>query len=258
MTIRVLLSLLFGFFRPAIDETPPPGDDTPPGDGDAPPEDPAEPELDLEGSGDGDEHPQGEPDDKVSPDLKAEREARAREKERADRFEREATELRTRHTPPPSEEDRIRDEEERILKNPETNELQKWQIQANRELRANRSQSQAALLRAEDLSDQTSFRAICMSDPIAKRYETRIEQELSRIRAQGRNAPREAIYNYMLGKDMRDGKFKKKAATPAPKNDDKNSGVNRGRLPGARSDVHGRTGLSEREKRAKRLENVQI
>jgi hypothetical protein len=125
-------------------------------------------------------------------------------------------------------------------------------------LRANRSQSQAALMRAEDLSDQTSFRSICMSDTtgMAKRYETRVEQELARVRSNGGNAAREAIYTYLLGKDMREGKFKKKAA--APKKDAETPGVNRGRLPGARSDVHGRTGLSEREKRAKRLENVQI
>jgi hypothetical protein len=113
-------------------------------------------------------------------------------------------------------------------------------------------------MRAEDISDQTSFRSICMSDTtgMAKRYETRVEQELVRVRSNGGNAAREAIYTYLLGKDMREGKFKKKAA--AQKKDTETPGVNRGRLPGARSDVHGRTGMSEREKRAKRLENVQI
>jgi hypothetical protein len=256
MKIRYLLALLFGFFRPAIDETPP-GGETLPGEGETPPEDPAEPDLDLSGGAEPDEHPQDDPDDKPNPELEAERRARAQEKERADRYEREAAELRTRYSAPPSDEDRIREEEERVLKNPETNDLQKWQIQTNRNLRAQRSESQSALMRAQDLSDQTSFRSICMADTtgMAKRYETRVEQELARVRSNGGNAAREAIYTYLLGKDMREGKFKKKAAAPKK---DADSGVNRGRLPGARSDVHGRTGLSEREKRAKRLENLQI
>lgn len=179
----------------------------------------------------------------------------ADDRARADRIERENVELRARLQPP---KDAGEDEENRKLADPATSALEKWQIQANRELKAGRSTAQAALLQAQDVNDRTAFAGIAMTDPTAKKYETRVEKELTDMRAKGQNAPREAIYTYLLGKDMREGKFKKKAPPAAGKGADP-SAVNRGKLPGARSDVRSGAGnLSNRDKLAKKLENVQI
>ncbi len=109
------------------------------------------------------------------------------------------------------------------------------------------------MIQAQDISDKTSFATIAMKNPaLFKRYEARVEEQLAQMRAKGFNAPREAIMDNLIGKDMRDGKFKPKKAA-----EDKTT-VARGKLPGARSDVSGKNAMSEHEKRKQRLENVQI
>ena len=186
--------------------------------------------------------------------LAAEKAARKAAEERAERLEAEANDLRTRHAPkaPATDEDRVREDEDRRLAHKDTTALEKWQIEANRALRAGRSAANSALAEAHDVRDRTAFTAVAMSDPIAKKYEARVEQELARMRANGQNAPREAIYTFLLGKDMRDGKFKKKAAAEdAPQRKPQST-------PGARSDVPAKGGLTEQQKREKRLENVRL
>jgi len=225
----------------------------------------AEPELDLQADdpapGPDDQEEEDAPDggEDPAPD-KAELETlRSKTKdleEKTNRYERELAEAR-RGAPQARPDDDIVKQENARLADPAITPLEKWQIQSNRELRAGRSEAQAALMQAHDVSDRTAYAALCIGDPLAKKYEERVEKKLAEFRSKGINAPREEIYTFMLGKDMRDGKFKKKAAAPAPKQD-AHPNLNRGRMPGARSDVSGRTAMSEREKRAKRLENVQI
>lgn len=244
MKMRHWLLLLLAFLRPAVDADPDPEPDP---DQDADPD--PQPELDLDPA-DPDPEPLVEPKEELEI---ARREAREN-KEKAERFEREAAELRTRHAPRPSND--IEAQEDARLKDPATTALEKWQIESNRALRANTNAANAALVQAADVRDQTAFAAIAITDPVAKKYQAKVEKELADMRAKGNNAPREAIYTYLLGKDMREGKFKKKAAaTPDPKG----KTVDRGRTPGARSDVSGRPGaLSNRDKLAKKLEGVQI
>lgn len=242
-TLKVLLAMLLAFLRPAAagDQDDPPAD--PPAD-DAPADDPP-----------GDEDPPADdPDPTPDPaaELEQERRARAAEKERADKFEREAAELRTRQAP---RTDDIEVQENAKLADPKTPDLEKWQIQANRTLRQNTSAAQMALAQAHDVADRTAFASVMIADPLAKKYEARVEEELAKARKAGSNASRESIYTYLLGKDMRSGAFKKKAA-PADKGADKT--VARGKLPGVRSDVNAKGSATEREKRRARLENVQI
>lgn len=239
MNLKLLLALLSSFFRVRADDPP---EDTP-ADPDPQPElnlDPADPEP----------APHDDPALASAEELRASREETRRAKEDSERYQRELADAR-RHTPQRQDEETAR--EEAILADPNADKLHKWQIQANRELRAGRSTAQAALLQAQDVNDRTAFSSVAMTDPVAKKYEVRVEKELSEMRSKGQNAPREAIYTYLLGKDMREGKFKKKTA-PASEP----SRVNRGKLPGARSDVSARSGMSEHEKRRARLENVSI
>lgn len=244
--MKTLWLFLLAFLRPAIDDPAPDADPAP--DEDPAPDADPQPELDLES-------PDEDPAPKVDP--KAELETARREakenKERAERFEREAAELRVRNAPRPMND--VEAQENARLASADITPLEKWQIESNRTLRNNTNASQMALAQARDLADKTAFSAIAMSDPVAKRYEASVEEELSKARAAGHNPTRESIYTYQLGRDMRAGKFKKKAA-PASGGEKKT--VDRGRLPGAKSDVTGKNGGSEREKRIARLENVRI
>lgn len=247
MNLRLLLALLLAPIRPAVDDPANPPAAANPQD---PPAEaaPEQPELDLDPA---------DPDHEPVVDPKVELEAARKEardnKERAERFEREAAELRTRQAPLPNDEYA---REEAKLNDQNTPALEKWQIQANRELRANRSASQAALAQAHDVSDRTAYTALSMANPVAKKYEARVEEQLAKARAAGQNPSRAAILRFILGDDMLDGKFKKKAA-PAAGAPDK-SAINRGKLPGARSDVNAKGSQTEREKRRARLENQQI
>ncbi len=131
--------------------------------------------------------------------------------------------------------------------------MDRWQIQANRTLRQTQQQAQQALQQAQDMADRTQFESKINSDPRRAKYADRVEQELTRARAQGQNASRESIYYWMLGKDIAEGKLKPKAKAKAPAAD-----VPRGRPANVRSDVPGRGAKSEHQKRVDRLANMNI
>lgn len=196
---------------------------------------------------DKEERPSKEEFDAIASQAKA-------DKERADRFEREMADLKRQR--PQGNVDEITRREEERLANKETSDLERWQIQANRTLRQNTSAAHLALSQAHDVSDRTAFRAMETKKPVLfKKYETKVEEELAKLRANGSNASREAIFTYLIGKDALDDKFARKK--PAEKKDDA-SNVRRGKLPGARSDISGKTGMTEHEKRRARLQDVQI
>jgi hypothetical protein len=129
--------------------------------------------------------------------------------------------------------------------------MERWQIQANRTLRDTQRQAQQAMFQAQDMSDRTRFESKISTDPRRAKYTERVEEAVRQERAAGRNAEREAVYFYMLGKDIAEGKLKPKAkAAPA---------VPRGKSPGVRSDVQGRgRPSSDRDKLRSRLENQNI
>lgn len=145
------------------------------------------------------------------------------------------------------------DEEEARLRDPNITEDERWRIQSNRALRDSHRLSQQALFQAQDLNDRTAFQAKFSADPRRQKYEPRIEAELQKMRQNGQNAPREALYYLMLGKDIAEGRLKPKAKPRTPAAD-----VPRGRSPGVRSDVSARGAKTEHEKRRARLENMQI
>ena len=143
--------------------------------------------------------------------------------------------------------------EEELLRNPETTDMERWQINANRTLRQTQAEARQAMFQAQDMSDRTRFEAKIASDPRRAKYSERVEEAIRQERAAGRNAEREAVYYYMLGKDIAEGKLKAKpkaASAPA---------VPRGKSPGVRSDVQGRgRPTTDRDKLRARLEGQNI
>ena len=143
--------------------------------------------------------------------------------------------------------------EEERLRNPEMTDIERWQINANRTLRATQAEARQAMFQAQDMSDRARFEAKIASDPRRAKYADRVEEAIRQERAAGRNAEREAVYYYMLGKDIAEGKLKAKpkaASAPA---------VPRGKSPGVRSDVQGRGRPStDRDKLRARLEGQNI
>lgn len=242
----MILKLLFSFLRLGVGEPDPEKEEVK--------DDPApDLEIDLET-----EEPAPEKDDKDERPTKEQYEAVAAQakadRERGDRFERELADARRQRPPAPHDDMARREEAE--LQDEKTPELRRWQIQANRTLRAGRTESQLALAQANDIADRTTFRAIESKKPaLFKRYETRVEEELAKVRQQGGNASREAIFKFLVGQDALDDKFTRKKASAK---DDKPASVPRGKLPGARSDVSGKSGQTEHQKRIARLENQQI
>ena len=246
--MNAFLLRLLAFFRFAVEGDPvdPPADPDP----QDPPADPADPqpELDLDPA-----DPDPEPRVAANEDLEAERRARKSEQERAERAERALAEASVQRQRPVGDDEFQR--EEAILQDPNKTALEKWQVTANRELRIGRTAAQQALAQAHDARDQTSFNQLAITEPaLHKRYSVKVEQELAGARRQGFNPSRETIYNQLIAKDMREGKFKKKgapAAAPAP-------AARRGALPNARSDVTGRGQLSKKDALKKKLDGVQI
>lgn len=160
-----------------------------------------------------------------------------------------AEEAQRRATP---QSDPTFDDEERRLRDPSTSELEKWQIQSNRTLRATEARATQALMQAQEMQDRTRFEAKAASDPRRAKYVERVEEEVSRAKSRGQMASREDVYYWMLGKDIAEGKVKSKPAVKAAPD------VNRGKSPGVRSDVQARGARTEREKRAARLANMAI
>jgi len=131
-------------------------------------------------------------------------------------------------------------------------EMERWQIQANRTLRATQAEARQAMFQAQDMSDRTRFESKIASEPRRAKYTERVEEEVRKAQSRGQMASREDVYYWMLGKDIADGKLKPKAkASPT-------AGVPRGRTPGVRSDVQRGGAKSDHEKRAARLANMNI
>lgn len=142
--------------------------------------------------------------------------------------------------------------EEERLRSADTSEMERWQINANRTLRATQAEARQAMFQAQDMSDRTRFESKVASDPRRAKYTERVEEEIQRARSRGQQASREDVYFWMLGKDIADGKLKPKAkASTTPQ-------VPRGKSPGVRSDVQSRGPKSDHEKRAARLASMNI
>lgn len=215
----------------------------------------------------GDDPAPRETDPAPAPRPSANEERLSRELE-TERAVRRALETRAAPAPATPAHDAEYDAEERRLadaraRGVDANSIgwMEWQIRSDRANRETRRHADNTLRETRDIADQTAFERLESTKPqVFKRYKDRVEAEVTRLRAQGQNAPRLAILRYLIGDDAVNGKIGTKAskpaapATPAPSNT-----VDRGRTPGTRTDVTGRGGsASEREKRRERLRNVPL
>lgn len=177
-----------------------------------------------------------------------ERAQEAEDRERRVREELDAARQSTQARPDPDKE--IWEQEEAILKNPNADQWQKYSVQSARDARAAKREAANARLDAMDMVDKTKFDLYATTNPkVYEKYKDRVEQALQRVRAQGQNLPREVILQLELGKDLLTGKTK---SAEKPKRE-------RQAPPAVpRSDSSGRGKMSEREARAKRLENVNL
>lgn len=236
-----LLKKLLGFLFPGID-----GEDDVPGPDDLPASDPDQsddPDLD-------DLELPDDPPASASSRRSDSDERLARLEAEVERRGRLAAEAQ--RSAAPAVDPEYQREEER-LRNPELSEIERWQIQANRTLRQTQQEARQARMEAADVLDRSRFESKMNSDPRRSKYADRVEEAIQQERSQGRNASREAVYYYMLGKDIAEGKLKSKpkgASAPA---------VPRGKPAGVRSDVQGRgRPSSEKDKLRSRLENMNI
>jgi hypothetical protein len=238
-----LLQRLLGYLFPGVDDADlgaDPAEDpaADPGADPATDPDPAD-ELDIDFE-----------EDEPAPAPVSARERLARLEAEVERRGRAVDQPRTPTAPPVDTE--FQREEER-LRAGDITEQERWQIQSNRVLRENQRLANQALFQAQDMSDRTQYESKVATDPRRAKYRDRVEQAVQEERRQGRNASREAVYYYMLGKDIADGKLKPKAKTKAPAAD-----VPRGKPANVRSNVPVARGATEHQKRAARLADVNI
>lgn len=248
--MKALLAMLLSFVRIGVGE---PGAEPEAAPTDATPE-PAEPELDF-GAGDAEpagDDPEPAPAPKTDPAIEEARRQADEARARADRAEREAADLRSRQSQANSEEARLRAEEDRVLTDPKADANEKWRIEANRRIRYTEQTAAQTAFSAADTNDRSNFSIACSGNKRLAYVKDQVEAELLKMRQAGQNAPRESIAYFLLGKMAANAKPKKQVAA-AP------SGPRGGKVgAGVRSDVPGKTSMSEREKRRARLENQPI
>jgi hypothetical protein len=192
-----------------------------------------------------------------------------RERERAERAERELEIERAaaRRNQPPADPRTLIDpqveEENAYLENVRKNgdadafKQAQWYVNQQRATRQATNASQAALRTMDDMRDLTTFQRLEVTNPkVFKRYEKRVEQALAQTRQAGQNAPRGAILRLLIGQDIMDGKVKTKSTKRAPAADGSQK-VDRGALPGARTDTR-RGAQSAHDKLRAKLENVPL
>lgn len=211
-----------------------------------------------DGGGSGDEPPPRRSrsrDDEIEEIRRESRET----KERAIRTEQQLQEAHRLLTQAPSQEQRIFQQEEAQLADPNISEQQRWQIGANRTLRQSHQSAQQAQFTASDMLDQARFEREIAKQPKLSAYAERVEKKHAELLRENRVVDRTTILHLLVGADVTSGKFKTKgSAAGAPARQAKK--VDRGGdTPRARSDVGGSgTRLTESQKREKRLENQRL
>lgn len=219
------------------------GDDIPADDDPDPEEDdiPEDPALSVS--------PSPAPAPRASRSQAAIAELRRRTQE-AERIAREAQEAVRRSQAGPSADERLMQEEETRLRDPNISDQERWQIQSNRVIRQSQQQAQQALMQSKDMADQNLYLNKARSNPTYEKYMDRVEKVVAEQRARGMLIPREVVLAQEIGRDVIAGNFKSKAGSPAP--------VLRGKPNAARSDTPRSGSMTERQRRVARLEDKPI
>jgi hypothetical protein len=202
-------SKLFWFLHPgATEPDPDPPVDDPPPDDTLPDDDAIPPEDSTPDVPPSDEPPRSRASDTI-------RDLRSRAQAAEEQYRRLEAEINALKSTQPRVDPEV-EEEERKLRNPETPELERWQITANRRIRTAEANSRMQLISALDLADKASFDRVTIRDGNAEKYRDRVESHLQEMRKSGRNPPREEVYHYLLGRDVAKANFER-ASKAKPK-----------------------------------------
>lgn len=248
----LILALLRAYLRLAVEPDPdPPADPAavgdPPSDGDLPDlTDPDPPADDVSAT-----------DEDPAVELAREREARQRAEREREEYKTAAERARAAAAPPPgpSDEQKLFDQEEAKLRDPNATEQDRYWINANRTLRANARMAQDALFASRESSDKQDYAQLSAGNPLAKKYADRVEAKLAEVRKGGGNLDRRIVLKMLIGDDIVEGKVKTKPKAAAA---EKPKPVDRGHLPNSRSNVRGNGALTDHQKRIQRLEGQNI
>lgn len=137
-----------------------------------------------------------------------------------------------------------------------------WAYNTNKVNRDNAQKANLAVFLAQETADKADFRELATTDPkLYKRFKEKVETKLAELRRGGQSVPRVTLYHYMVGKEISEARANGRMKTVKTKaGSDGVQRADRGRTPGARSDVSGRGsgGASKKEQLEKRLSGVRI
>lgn len=161
---------------------------------------------------------------------------------------RELEERFNRQSAGPTHAERMQAEEDAKLRDPNTSDMEKWQIQSNRTIRETQAQAQGFLMQGRDDRDAAAYERKAATNPMYDKYRDKVESLVAKERAAGRLVSRETILAHVVGMDIINGNLKSNKASAG-------TTVPRGKPTGARSDTP-RTGrMTDAQKRAARLQD---
>lgn len=170
-----------------------------------------------------------------------------RKAEEADRRAREVLERLDRQAAGPSQAEREAMDEEAKLRDPNTSDMEKWQIRSNQTIRATQAQAQGFLMQGRDDRDAAAYERKAATNSTYDKYRDKVEAQVAAERKAGRLVQREMVLAYLVGQDIINGNLKSKTASSKP--------VPRGKPTGARSDTPRQGSMTDAQKRAARLQD---
>lgn len=252
MNLKLWILMLLSYLRPAEDD---PAPDAGPVDDSDPDADPAD-DPDADPADDADPAPNDDADPDPAPQLSRGQKAIVAARERAQQAEAESNRLRgeldaTRRQSvqqAPTQDQVLWQQEEAALQNAATTEEVRYAINAQRNARFAQNQVRQIQFQTADIQDQIAFDKVSAQKPdLVKKYAGRVNEELTKMRAQGQNAPREAILAVLVGRDALNGTLKPSKSA--------NAGANRTPQNRPSSDVTARSGkLSPADAARRRLD----
>lgn len=226
------------------DDTPPPDDDLPPDD--APPDDDAPPPDDDLPPDDAPPEPDADPVAAAAAAKKAAARDRIQRQQRENERLRSETAALKARLDAQEQSQRQAQQAEAQRRNAEMlaglEPDERARVIAQQQFQSLQQQINQQRLDLQENADRSAWASKVASDPLAKRYEARVEQRLAEMRSQGQTAPRENIYKFLVGDDIatKGPKAVLQARTAAQRRTSAASGA----APRSRGDVQPASGRS--------------
>jgi hypothetical protein len=174
-------------------------------------------------------------------------------RERADRLEREMTELRTQRTQPSAAEQAAAERDLLATMTPE----ERIEYRLDKQERLNTQRAHQLQIQTADIADRADFNARCAGNKTLASIATKVEEAVSKARAQGSTTDRMTIAKYLIGEMLMEKGAK--VGTKQRRQAANNREREQGRPGGARSDTRANSGkLDDAAARRKRLDGQLI